>query len=106
MSGHKSTDGVYGAGTFTDVSFIAVQEDCSRVLKWIASITPGFAQDPTLLKDVDFHGADLPHIPGPLKPGILSAVLHALVGITAREICKLKGFDTGNISIDVDHAAL
>ncbi|TKA71794.1 hypothetical protein B0A55_04299 [Friedmanniomyces simplex] len=96
MSEHKTTDGVYGPGTFTDVSFIAVPEDCSRVLKWIASITPGFAQDPTLLKEVDFYGDDLPHIP----------VLHAVVGITAREICKLKGFDTGKISIGVDHAAL
>ncbi|KAK3614451.1 hypothetical protein LTR56_027246 [Elasticomyces elasticus] len=106
MTNHKTIEGVYGPGSYTDVTFIPVPQDCERVLKWVASTTPGFAKEPTLLKEVVFHGDDFPHIPGPLKPGVLSAVISAVAGITAREICKLKGFDTGPVSIDTDQAAL
>lgn len=71
MSEHKTTEGVYGPGTYTDTEFISVPEDSRRLLKHLASITPGFTNDPTLLDDVEFTGGDLPIIPGPIKAQVL-----------------------------------
>lgn len=35
-----------------------------------------------------------------------SAVVHAMIGITAKEISALKGIDVGKIRIDMDQAGL
>ncbi|PHH67874.1 hypothetical protein CDD82_1039 [Ophiocordyceps australis] len=105
MAPHSTTKGVYGPGTFTDTVFTPLPTECRRLLKYFADATPGFTKDAKAL-DVNFHGEDLPRIPGPLKAQATSAVFHAMIGIMGKEICKLKGIDTGSISIDVDKAGL
>ncbi|KAK5132247.1 hypothetical protein LTR08_009235 [Meristemomyces frigidus] len=103
---HSTTPDVYGPGTFTDTEFIPVPKDCRRVLAWLASVTPGFTKDSKALENVHFHGSDMPALPGPLKPQVLSAVLFAMAGIVAREICTLKSIDTGKVFVNTDQAAL
>jgi hypothetical protein len=67
MSSHQTEKDIYGPGTFADVNFTPVPQECKRILRYLAETTPGFTTDPTLLDNVDFHGADYPIIPGPLK---------------------------------------
>ena len=122
MTNHSTRPGAYGPGTNTDVDFIPVPEDCARILRYLASVTPGFTQDSKLLDAVEFHGGDLPILPGPAKAQALvgdfvascsqtltcskSAVLHGMAGIVSKEISALKGYDIGKVSIDVDHAGM
>ena len=59
---------VYGPGTFTDKTFVPVPEDTARIFRQIASQTPGFTQDESVLSRVKFEGEEYPVIPGPIKP--------------------------------------
>jgi hypothetical protein len=58
---------VYGPGTFVDTEFHSVPDESRRLLRLLASKTPGFTQDEAALSDVEFSGDDLSIIPGPLK---------------------------------------
>jgi len=58
---------VYGPGTFVDTEFHSVPDESQRLLRLLASKTPGFTQDEAALSDVEFSGDDLSIIPGPLK---------------------------------------
>jgi hypothetical protein len=122
MTSHSTKKEVYGPGTFTDVEFTPVPQECTRLLHHLASSTPGFTTDPGVLDNVHFHGAEYPIIPGPLKsqafvrePHISvrtradftkAAVLHAMAGIVGSEISIIRGNTAGKISIDTDQAAL
>ncbi|PFH63366.1 hypothetical protein XA68_12330 [Ophiocordyceps unilateralis] len=105
MASHSTVKGVYGPGTYTDTVYTPIPKECHRLLKYFADATPGFTSDAEAL-DVDFHGDDLPLIPGPLKSQVTSAVFHAMIGIVGKQICKLKGIDTGKVSIDTDKSGL
>lgn len=71
MSEHKTTEGVYGPGSYTDTEFIPIPEDCKRLLKHLAGISPGFTKEYSALEDVEFTGGDLSNLPGPLKAQVL-----------------------------------
>ena len=101
------TEGGYGPGTYVDTSFSTVPEECKRLLRVFAAKTPGFTQDEALLDGVVFEGDDLPCIPGPIKTQVVTAVLHAMVGIVGLEILHLRGQSTSTITkICTDHAGL
>ena len=106
MSSHNTVPDVYGPGTYADTSFIPLTQDCPRLLQWLARETPGFTTDSKLLESVNWKGNDLPLLPGPLKAHAFAAVLHAMAGIVGKEISASKDVDTGNISIDIDHAGM
>ncbi|WKT51520.1 CoA-transferase family III domain 1 superfamily [Fusarium oxysporum f. sp. vasinfectum] len=106
MSTRKVNEGVYGPGTFTDAEEASLPNECYRLLKYMAKITPGFVRNEADLDSVTFHGHDLPIVPGPLKSQAMSAVLNAMIGIVGRDICSIRGFETGKIDIDVDKAGL
>ncbi|KAM4063090.1 coA-transferase family III domain-containing protein [Hirsutella rhossiliensis] len=106
MAKHSTVKGTYGPGTFTDAAYTPLPAECRRLLKYFAESTPGFTTDDAALSSVEFHGGDLPIIPGPLKSQAMSAVCQAMIGIVGKEICSLRGFDTGNISVDVDKSGL
>jgi hypothetical protein len=107
MSSHQTTEEIYGPGTFTDTKFIPLPEDCSRILKYFASVTPGFTTDDAVLSSVKFEGGDLPLLPGPIKSQAVTAVLFAMAGIVGQEILALRGKNIGGqISINTDHAGL
>lgn len=106
MASHTTKRDVFGPGTFVDNEFISVPADSRRLLKHLASITPGFTTQEDLLNEVEFSGEDLPIIPGPLKSQVLTAVLHGMIGIVAKEISALKGIDTGKIHVDTDKCGL
>ncbi|EXL63266.1 hypothetical protein FOCG_01625 [Fusarium oxysporum f. sp. radicis-lycopersici 26381] len=97
----------YGAGTTVDTEFRPLTAECQRLLRLFAARTPGFTKDESLLSGVNFHGDDLPCIPGPIKSQAVTAVLHAMVGIVGLEILHLRGITTRNqTNIDVNHAGL
>ncbi|KAH7209960.1 CoA-transferase family III domain-containing protein [Fusarium oxysporum] len=97
----------YGAGTTVDTEFFPLPAECQRLLRLFAARTPGFTKDESLLSGVNFHGDDLPCIPGPIKSQAVTAVLHAMVGIVGLEILHLRGITTRNQTyIDVNHAGL
>ncbi|KAF5257149.1 hypothetical protein FOXYS1_12335 [Fusarium oxysporum] len=97
----------YGAGTTVDTEFRPLTAECQRLLRLFAARTPGFTKDESLLSGVNFHGDDLPCIPGPIKSQAVTAVLHAMVGIVGLEILHLRGTTTRNqTNIDVNHAGL
>ncbi|EXK83562.1 hypothetical protein FOQG_12258 [Fusarium oxysporum f. sp. raphani 54005] len=97
----------YGAGTTVDTEFLPLPAECQRLLRLFAARTPGFTKDESLLSRVNFHGDDLPCIPGPIKSQAVTAVLHAMVGIVGLEILHLRGITTRNqTDIDVNHAGL
>ncbi|KAH7041516.1 CoA-transferase family III domain-containing protein [Microdochium trichocladiopsis] len=97
----------YGPGTYVDEAFLPVPEECKRLLRILAKRTPGFTTDEALLNKVHFHGDDLPCIPGPIKSQALTATLHAMFGIVALEILRLRGRDVSSaVHIDTDHAGL
>lgn len=66
-SQHNTIKDGYGPGTFVDTKFRSVPDESRRILRLLASKTPGFTQDEAALSDVKFSGADLSIIPGPLK---------------------------------------
>ncbi|KAF5538650.1 transferase family III [Fusarium mexicanum] len=103
----KTSNETYGAGTTVDAEFSPLPAECERILRIFAARTPGFTKDEALLSGVNFHGDDLPCIPGPIKSQAVTAVLHAMVGIVGLEILHLRGITTSNqINIDVNHAGL
>jgi hypothetical protein len=120
--GRNTIHDLYGPGTFTDAEFIPLTQDCRRLLKYFAEVTPGFTKDSAVLEAVDFHGRDLPILPGPIKAQALvrtpsglhvkslsaaqSAVFQAMIGILGREISLTKGVDPGRVSIDIDKSGL
>ena len=67
MAAFSTAEGIYGPGSYTDTEFIPLSKDCPRLLHHLASITPGFSNDPKVLQDVVFVGNDLPILPGPIK---------------------------------------
>ncbi|MCJ1310976.1 hypothetical protein MMC25_004645 [Agyrium rufum] len=103
---HPTTKGGYGLGTFIDVSFTPVPQECRRILKLLAGATPGFTRDQSVLDSVTFEGDDLPNIPGPVKSVAMTAVIHAMAGIVGQEISALRGNETGRITVNTDHAGL
>lgn len=64
---HNTTEGGWGPGTFVDTAFHSVPEESRRIMRLIASRTPGLTLDESALSEVEFSGADLSLIPGPLK---------------------------------------
>ncbi|KAG4263802.1 hypothetical protein BFJ72_g13647 [Fusarium proliferatum] len=103
----KISGDTYGAGTTVDTEFSPLPVECQRLLRLFAARTPGFTKDEALLSGVNFHGDDLPCIPGPIKSQAVTAVLHAMVGIVGLEILHLRGITTSTkTSIDINHAGL
>lgn len=98
---------VYGPGTFTDRAFVPVQEDTERIFRLIASQTPGFTQDESILSKVKFVGEEYPVIPGPLKAVSVAAALHAMAGVLGDEILALRGAENKDrqITVNTTHAA-
>ncbi|KAI4846813.1 hypothetical protein E4T44_04858 [Aureobasidium sp. EXF-8845] len=103
---HATKEGGWGPGSFVDTAYHSVPEESHRIMRLIASQTPGLTLDESALSEVEFSGADLSLIPGPLKSQAVSAALHGLIGIVGKEIMVLKGIDTGKIHIDTDMAGL
>ena len=103
---HPTTKGGYGPGTFVDTSFTPLPQECTRLLKWLASKTPGFTTDQQVLDAVKFEGDDLPIIPGPVKSVALTATLHAMAGIVGQEISALRGQETGSITVNTNQVGL
>ncbi|EME84337.1 uncharacterized protein MYCFIDRAFT_134113 [Pseudocercospora fijiensis CIRAD86] len=103
---HQTVPDVYGPGSYTDTSFTPVPEEASRILQYIAEKTPGFNASPDFLKQVKFSGQDLPLLPGPIKGQIFSAVCQGMIGLVSKEICALRGIETGDVHVDTDLAAL
>lgn len=97
----------YGPGTYVDKSFKPLPEECKRLLRLLATRTPGFTTDAVFLDAVRFEGDELPCIPGPIKSQALTATLHAMVGIVGLEILRLRGETSQTaIHIDINHAGL
>lgn len=103
---HPTTEGGYGPGTFVDTSFSPLPQECTRLLKRLASKTPGFTSDQQILDAVKFEADDLLIIPGPLISVALTAVHHAIAGIVGQEISALRGQETGSIMVNTDHIGL
>ncbi|KAM7213286.1 succinate--hydroxymethylglutarate CoA-transferase [Rhypophila decipiens] len=101
---------VYGPGTFTDAVFSSVPDDSARIFRLLASQTPGFTQDESLLSRVTFVGDSDPIIPGPIKSVSIAAALHGMIGLVAHEIFSLRGVPnprpSRKVAINTNHAAL
>jgi hypothetical protein len=75
---HSTIKDVFGPGTFVDTEFHTVPNESRRLLRLLASKTPGFTQDEAAFSDVKFFGGDLSIIPGPLKSqALVSSVRNA-----------------------------
>jgi hypothetical protein len=74
-SQHSTTKDVFGPGTYVDTEFHSVPDESRRLLRLLASKTPGFTQDEAAFSDVKFFGDDLSIIPGPLKSQALVSVV-------------------------------
>lgn len=97
----------YGPGSHVDTAFLPVPEECRRLLRIFAAKTPGFTKSEALLDSVHFEGDDLPCIPGPIKSQVVTAVLHAMIGIVGMEIMHIRGHTTGiTTSVNTDHVGL
>ncbi|KAH0042000.1 hypothetical protein KCU78_g865, partial [Aureobasidium melanogenum] len=103
---HKTKPNVYGPGTFADVEFTPLPTEAARILRYLASLTPGFTTEESAFNDVKFTGRDLPIIPGPIKAQAFTAALQGMIGILGKEISEMRGVKPGKISIDVDHCGL
>ncbi|KAJ5090592.1 CoA-transferase family III [Penicillium argentinense] len=102
-------DSVYGPGTYIDKTVLSVPEDAQRILKLLASRTPGFNQDPAFLDTVKFEGRPTPMIPGPLKAPVLSAALHAMCGLVANELLEIRdgtSVKDASVTVNTDHAGM
>ncbi|KAL4807208.1 CoA-transferase family III [Aspergillus unguis] len=99
---------IYGPGTFTDKTFLAVPDDARRVFEILANATPNFTKDRDVWSSVTFEGHDDPMIPGPLKAPVIAAALHAMCGVVANELlAERDGQDRDrSVLINTDHAAL
>ncbi|KAI1486835.1 CoA-transferase family III domain-containing protein [Biscogniauxia mediterranea] len=107
MSQEARIPGVYGPGTYTDRTFVPVQQDSERIFRLLASETPGFTNDEKLLSKVKFTGEEFPVIPGPIKAIPVAAALHAMAGVVADEILAIRGIPNDNreITVDTTHTA-
>lgn len=72
----NTTKDGYGPGTFVDTAFRSIPEESRRLLRLLASQTPGFTRDEAALSEVEFSGGDLSIIPGPLKSQAVVRSLH------------------------------
>jgi hypothetical protein len=106
MSSYTKTEGTYGPGSYTDTTFTPLPQECARILRYLASVTPGFTTDEDTLNSVRWVGDDLPLIPGPIKSQAITAVLFAMAGIVGEEILQLRGQTGGQLTINTDHAGL
>jgi hypothetical protein len=75
-SKHTTTKDGFGPGTFVDTAFHSVPDESRRLLRLLASQTPGFTRDEAALSDVNFFGDDLSIIPGPLKSQAIVRLNH------------------------------
>ncbi|KAK3385525.1 CoA-transferase family III domain-containing protein [Podospora didyma] len=98
---------VYGPGTFVDGSFTPVLKDTERIFRLLASQTPGFTQDASVLAKARFVGEDYPVLPGPIKAVSVAAALHAMAGILGDEILALRGManPARRVTVNTTHAA-
>ncbi|KAF5646016.1 acyl transferase carnitine dehydratase [Fusarium sp. NRRL 52700] len=108
MSQEHRIPGVYGPGTHTDRTFVPVPQDTQRIFRVIASQTPGFTQDESILSKVSFTGDDFPVISGPIKAVSVAAALHAMAGVVADEILTLRGLEDKErkVTVNTTHAGL
>jgi hypothetical protein len=101
------TSDSYGPGTYVDTGFTPVPIECKRLLRLFAAKVNGFTQAERLLDGVIFEGDDLPCIPGPIKTQVITAVLHAMVGIVGLEILHLRGQSNSTTTyVNTNHAGL
>ena len=110
MPQSQRTPDVYGPGTYTDKTTVPAPVEAERIFRLLASQTPGFTQDETLLSKVRFSGEPYPVLPGPIKAVPVTAALHAMAGIVADEILSLRpGGQFANkdrrVSVNTTHAA-
>ncbi|KAI1044410.1 hypothetical protein LB505_012909 [Fusarium chuoi] len=108
MSQEPRIPDVYGPGTHTDRTFVAVPQDTQRIFSLIASQTPGFTQDDSILSKVRFTGDEFPVISGPIKAVSVAAALHAMAGVVADEILTLRGVENKErkVTVNTTHAGL
>ncbi|KAK0725262.1 CoA-transferase family III domain-containing protein [Lasiosphaeris hirsuta] len=97
----------YGPGTYADRAFVPVPRDTERIFRLLASQTPGFTRDESLLSKTRFVGEDYPVLPGPIKAVSVSAALHAMAGIVADEILTIRGLENTDrqITVNTTHVA-
>ncbi|KAF4445322.1 acyl- transferase carnitine dehydratase [Fusarium acutatum] len=98
----------YGPGTHTDRTFVPVPQDTQRIFRLIASQTPGFTQDESILSKVRFSGDEFPVISGPIKAVSVAAALHAMAGVVADEILTIRGVEDKErkVTVNTTHAGL
>ncbi|KAH7151116.1 CoA-transferase family III domain-containing protein [Fusarium sp. MPI-SDFR-AT-0072] len=108
MSQEPRIPDVYGPGTHTDRAFVPVPQDTQRIFRLIASQTPGFTQDESILSKVRFTGDEFPVISGPIKAVSVAAALHAMAGVVADEILTLRGVEDKErkVTVNTTHAGL
>ncbi|KAG7409666.1 hypothetical protein LZL87_013029 [Fusarium oxysporum] len=108
MSQEPRIPDVYGPGTHTDRTFVPVPQDTQRIFRLIASQTPGFTQDESILSKVRFTGDEFPVISGPIKAVSVAAALHAMAGVVADEILTLRGVEDKErkVTVNTTHAGL
>ncbi|KAF5706193.1 acyl-CoA transferase carnitine dehydratase [Fusarium globosum] len=108
MSQEPRIPDVYGPGTHSDRTFVPVPQDTQRIFRLIASQTPGFTQDDSILSKVIFTGDEFPVISGPIKAVSVAAALHAMAGILADEILTLRGVKNKErrVTVNTTHAGL
>ncbi len=56
---HETTKDGFGPGTFVDTAFHSMPDESRRLLRLLASQTPGFTRDEAALSEVKFYGEDL-----------------------------------------------
>ncbi|SCV38951.1 related to acyl-CoA transferases/carnitine dehydratase [Fusarium fujikuroi] len=108
MSQEPRIPDVYGPGTHSDRTFVPVPQDTQRIFRLIASQTPGFTQDDSILSKVRFTGDEFPVISGPIKAVSVAAALHAMAGVVADEILTLRGVENKErrVTVNTTHAGL
>ncbi|KAG4273638.1 hypothetical protein FPRO04_09505 [Fusarium proliferatum] len=108
MSQEPRISDVYGPGTHSDRTFVPVPQDTQRIFRLIASQTPGFTQDDSILSKVRFTGDEFPVISGPIKAVSVAAALHAMAGVVADEILTLRGVENKErrVTVNTTHAGL
>ncbi|CCT72678.1 related to acyl-CoA transferases/carnitine dehydratase [Fusarium fujikuroi] len=108
MSQEPRIPDVYGPGTHFDRTFVPVPQDTQRIFRLIASQTPGFTQDDSILSKVRFTGDEFPVISGPIKAVSVAAALHAMAGVVADEILTLRGVENKErrVTVNTTHAGL
>ncbi|KAF5560098.1 acyl transferase carnitine dehydratase [Fusarium phyllophilum] len=108
MSQEPRIPDVYGPGTHTDRTFVPVSEDTERIFRLVASQTPGFTQDESILSKVTFTGDEFPVISGPIKAVSVASALHAMAGVVADEILTLRGVEDKErrVTVNTTHAGL